>query len=274
MKTRLAIGLVIATVLVAGLAGTALAAPLDQAARPGAVAGQVTGINGNTLDVQSLRGETVQVQTDAQTRFRVPGAPGATIADIQVGDAIVARGQRTNNVLHANGVAVLPANLRDQATGKVTSIEGSALALEDKDGNAVNVQTTPITLFNSPNNPKASFSDIKVGDMVVAAGVRQGDTLTAARVGFKTPPARKPGPIVLGAISAVQGSALTLKQPFGETLTVNTSASTFVVKRGADGASVISVSDLQVDDKVMVIGPRSADNTQIDARAIIVGQAK
>jgi Cu/Ag efflux protein CusF len=274
MKTKLAIGLLIATVLVAGLAGTALAAPLDQAAKPGTVAGQVTSINGNTLDVQSLRGETVQVQTDAQTRFRVPGVPGATITDIKVGDAIAARGQRTNNVLHAKGVAVLPANLRDQVIGKVTSIEGSTLMLEDKDGNSVNVQTTPITLFNSPNNPNASFSDIKVGDMVVVAGVRQGDTMTAARVGFKTPPARKPGPIVLGAISAVHGSTLTLKQPFGETLTVNTNASTFVVKRGADGAGAISVSDLRVDDKVMVIGPRSAENTQMDARVIVASQGK
>jgi hypothetical protein len=100
-----------------------------------------------------------------------------------------------------------------------------------------------------------------------------GDTLTAGQVNFRT--LRKPNsPITLGQINTIEGNSLTLKLPFGETLTVNTTATTLVVERGQGGAQVGSLSDLTASEGVMVIGTRSEDGGSITALVIVVGRGK
>jgi len=56
------------------------------------IPGEVTSVEGTTLTVQDPE-DTHTVLTDDQTRFRVPGVEEATIADIQVGDRILAIGK-------------------------------------------------------------------------------------------------------------------------------------------------------------------------------------
>jgi hypothetical protein len=57
-----------------------------------AIPGEVIGIEGTTLTVQDPK-DTHTVLTDDQTRFRVPGVEEPTIADIEVGDDVLAIGR-------------------------------------------------------------------------------------------------------------------------------------------------------------------------------------
>lgn len=52
--------------------------------------GTLTAVDGTTLVLQTKDGE-VRVATDAQTRFRVPGRPNASLSDLQPGMTVVVR---------------------------------------------------------------------------------------------------------------------------------------------------------------------------------------
>ena len=92
-------------------------------------------------------------------------------------------------------------------------------------------------------------------------------------MGFHTP-REKLGPAARGKISAINGSTLTLQQPFGQSLTVTTDANTFVVKRSDDGRQIIKVSDLTVGEGIAVLGIRSSDGKSMAAKVIIEGKGE
>jgi hypothetical protein len=266
MKTKFFAGLLVAAMLLASV-GVAVAAPAE--VRPGRIAGDVTAINGNTLTVQTLKQGVVKVQTDANTRFHMKDNPHATLADVKVGDLIIARGPRTNDVLHANVVVIVPANLRDLVAGKVQAITGSTIVITKKDGSTLNVATNADTKFHSPDKPNATLADVKVGDLLEAAGVLSGNTLTAGQVRFHSPK-QHTGPIAFGVINSVSGNSLKLDSG----LTVNFNGDTMIVKRGPGGATVGSVADLVKGAPVTVIGTRSADGASMNAVAIVIGKGK
>ena len=267
MKTKWLVGLLAVAMLVVTV-GTAAAAPAE-INRPNVVTGQVKAVNGSTLTIEQGQGPQLPVVTDAQTRFHARDNATVTLADIAVGDHITARGQWQNGQLLARDVVLMP----ERVGGMVTAINGTTLAITKLDGSALNVATTSTTKFQTKDNPNAQLSDIKVGDVIEAAGELNGDTLTAIRVGFRTP-IEKTGPFALGKISAVDSNSLTLNIGFGRDLTVNVSSSTFIVKRDGQGGQVIQLSDLTVGEKVLVIGVRSSDGSSMDARTIVAGKGE
>lgn len=271
MKTKLFASLVVVAMLLATV-GVAAAAPVE-VKRGDALMGDVTAITGNTLTVQTLAQGVVKVQTDANTRFRMKDKSNADLSDINVGDRIAARGLRTNAVLHADVVVIVPANLHDVVLGEVQSINGNTVVVTKRDGATVNVVTSATTKFHTKDNPNASLADVKVGDGLQAAGVLSGDTLNAAEVRSGPAPKRQSsnGPLALGQIKSIDGSVLTLNTGFGGSLTVNLNSSTFIVVRGQGGATIGSPADLVQGAGVMVIGTRSSDGTSISAVAILIG---
>ena len=69
------------------------------------VAGQVTAVDGSTITVKRLDGTTETIHVDASTAYTVAGVTTATLADIKVGDFIVAQGtQRADGSLDAAAV--------------------------------------------------------------------------------------------------------------------------------------------------------------------------
>lgn len=73
------------------------------------IAGEVKSIEGTTLTVAD-KNDTHEVHTDAQTQFYVPGVEQPTLADIHVGDHILAVGRpEANKALLARWVALKPA---------------------------------------------------------------------------------------------------------------------------------------------------------------------
>lgn len=71
--------------------------------------GEVLAKNGATLTVATDRGN-VDVLTDANTRYRVPGVDNPTLDDVHVGDtvAVIAVSQGAGGGLLATGIGVLP----------------------------------------------------------------------------------------------------------------------------------------------------------------------
>lgn len=71
--------------------------------------GEVLAKNGATLTVATDRGN-VDVLTDANTRYRVPGVETPTLDDVHVGDtvAVIAVSQGAGGGLLATGIGVLP----------------------------------------------------------------------------------------------------------------------------------------------------------------------
>ena len=265
MKTKVVLSRVVVAMLMASV-GVVSAAPA-QVDRPNVVVGQVKSISGTTLTIERGQGPQLQVVTDAQTKFVSKDNANLTLAEIQVGDAITARGQWQNGQLLAKHVLLMP----DRAGGLVTAITGTTLAITKLDGSTLSVATTSSTKFVTKDNPNAQFADIKVGDLIEAVGALNGSTLTATRVSFRTP-IEKTGPFAMGKISAVGSNSLTLNTGFGRDLTVNVSSSTFIVKRDGQGGQVIGLSDLTVGENVLVIGVRSSDGNSMDARTIIAGK--
>jgi hypothetical protein len=266
MKTKFFAGLLVVAMLLASV-GVVAAAPAE--VRPLQIAGNVTAIDGTTLTVQTLARGVMKVQTDASTRFHMKDKLHATLADVKVGDLITARGRRTTDGLHANVVVIVPANLRDLVAGKVQSINGSTIVITKKDASTVNVATSADTKFHSPDKPDATLSDVKVGDVLEAAGVLSNNTLTAGQVRFHSPK-QHTGPIAFGLIDSVNGNSLKLDSG----LTVNFSDSTLIAKRGKDGATVGGLADLVKGARVMVIGQRNVDDTSMNAVAMVIGKAK
>jgi Domain of unknown function (DUF5666) len=266
MKHRVLMSLMVVVLLLA-MAGTSAAAPAEVGNRDGVV-GDVKSISGTVFTLSTPERGDVQVQTTARTRYRAKDNPHFSLADLKVGDRVAVQGRWQDGKLQANMVGLIPAELRDKAMGQVQSIAGSTIAITKPDGSALSVVTTAETKFHARGIENPSPANIKVGDVIIATGVLEDDTLTASQVGFQTPRA-KTGPMAAGKIATINGSTLALQQPFGQTLTVTTDANTFVVQRGEDGLVVSSVSDLKVGDGVAVLGVRSSDGKSIAAKAIL-----
>ena len=85
---KIVLSLVLAA-LVLSLGSVAWAAESEQGCF---LRGQVTAIEGTTLTVKTPDGER-QVTTSDETRFRIRGVENPTIADVKVGDYILAGGE-------------------------------------------------------------------------------------------------------------------------------------------------------------------------------------
>jgi hypothetical protein len=275
MKHKMLISLMVVAMLAAiGTApvGTAAAAPAEVGNRD-AVIGDVKAIGGTVFTLTTPERGDVQVQTTDRTRYRAKDNPDFSGADLKIGDRVAVQGRWQDGKLQANVVGLIPAELRDKAMGQVQSISGSTMAITKPDGSALSVTTTAATKYHAKGIENPALADIKVGDVIIATGVLKNDTLTASHVGFQTPRAQT-GPLTPGKIATINGGTLTLEQPFGQSLTVTTDASTFVVQRGEDGLVVINVSDLKVGDAVAVLGVRSSDGTSIAAKTILAGDGE
>jgi hypothetical protein len=268
----------LAVTLALGSAGFAYAepgGPPRQARRGALIQGEVTAIAGDALTVETERRGEITVQTDADTKFRAKDNADFSLADIQVGDTIAARGRFIDDTtLQARLVALVPPELADHVRGEVAAIDGDTLTVEDKDGNEVGVVTSADTRFHLRGKPDASIDDIEPGMRLAAAGQFDADgNLAALQVLAGEPRERrllKGGPIVAGKVSEVNDGEFVLLYPDDSTLTVTTGASTIVITRGENGPTLGSLEDIEQDARIVVLGVPSEDGSRIDARVILL----
>jgi hypothetical protein len=140
----------------------------EQVAR---LVGQIAAIEGTTLVLETTGGQ-VDVLTDANTVFRIPGVENASLDDITFGDKTVAAGTwEGETTFHAVGVGV-----GGRREGQPGGVRGRAITIGDNSlvvGTArgpVTVLVNGKTQFRVPGVDEPSLADVEEGAQVGARG--------------------------------------------------------------------------------------------------------
>ncbi len=262
---KIVLSLVLAT-LVLSLGSVAWAAAPEQGRF---LLGQVTAIEGTTLTVKTPDGER-QVTTNDETRFRIPGVENPTIADVNVGDYILARGE-----LDSTGTFVAQAILavsgqrvgRFIAQGTVSAIEGTTLVLDTLQGEKQ--VTTDEAIFWAPDVENPSLADVQVGDPVVAWGRPDEDGSLAARLVAIASAEELREHAVRGRVTAVEGQTLVIITREGEKEVVTTSETYFHVPNVEEP----DLDDIEAGCIIAALGQKDDDGT-FTAQIVAVARAR
>ncbi len=167
--------------------------------RPG-IMGTVTAIEGNTITLKTMQGETATVKIKPDTQFHRQREE-AKLADIKVGDQIGVRSERDGNTVTAQTVMIAPPGgfgaMRGEGrgegmgrgeggsgrgmmnpadlgktfiAGEVTKIEGTKLTIKRPDGETQTIQADEQTSFRNDKRESITLADIKVGDHIMGRG--------------------------------------------------------------------------------------------------------
>jgi RNase P/RNase MRP subunit p29 len=262
---KIVLSLVLATLLLS-LGSVAWAAEPQQICF---LRGQVTAIEGMTLTVKTPEGER-QVTTSDETRFRIRGVANPTIANVNVGDYILAKGESDGiGTFVAKAVLVMPSQRvgRFIAQGTVTAIEGTTLVLDTLQSEKQ--VTTGEAIFWAPDVENPSLADVQIGDQVVALGrPDEGGSLRARLVAIASAEELREH-TVRGKVTAVEGQTLVITTREGEKEVVTTSETHFHVPNVEEpGLDVIEVGCI-----IAALGQKDDDGT-FTAQIVAVARAR
>ena len=151
--------------------------------------GRVTAANDESLLVQI--GENVAtVIIEEDSHLHVPGIEDATLADIGVGDWVLAVGRPTGLCeMTALAVAVLPAarTHRFAVRGEVQAIKDSEITIQDGEGENCLILTDDATRLIVAGVEEPTMADIHVGDGIRVLGAPAEDDAILARLIFVRP---------------------------------------------------------------------------------------
>ncbi len=157
--------------------------------------------------------------------------------------------------------------------GTVTAINGTSITITDEHDSATYTIDASAATFKKAAVGAApttvTIADIKVGDEVSAMGTLSGTTLAATEVmdgrfgghGMGGPGGHGRGPGVMGTVTSVNGSTITVKNHDGTVYSVNAGSAT--VSKMTTG----SLSDVVVGDTIGVQGDVSG--TSVTAKSIM-----
>lgn len=178
---KLVIGLLLALVVISG-ASLAYAASEGRGpggARGGA-GGEVTAVGDSSLTVENRNGESITVNVTDETVVNLVETGGqGSLSDIEVGDNVRVRGSRNDDgSVDARGIALLPDG--DSVGGRVTSVDGSTITVENRDSSATIIVSDSTTFRNQDET--LSLSDVTEDAHVRAFGDLQGDDSLSAQL--------------------------------------------------------------------------------------------
>jgi len=196
----------------------------------------------------------VTIHTTSSTTYTRAGKTVSASA-VTAGERIAVRGSRqSDGSVNATQIEiVLPT-----VSGDVTAVSGGDITVRDRFGGALTIHTTGATTFTRAGQ-KATLADVAVGERIAATGTKNGDnSLTAETVQIALPRAA-------GTITAINGSDITVKDPFGATVVIHTSGATQFVSltKGANGPqrTTIHLADLKVGERISAEGTRAGDGS-------------
>ncbi|MEI8051806.1 MAG: DUF5666 domain-containing protein [Actinomycetes bacterium] len=143
-------------------------------------------------------------------------------------------------------------------TGTVTAMSPASLTIQKIDGTSVTFALDGSTVFKKGHSAAAA-SDVTVGSKVSVVPTTKGST-TAAAVIIDVPH-------LVGKVTAVDGSTITLADSDGFWRTVSVDGSTTYSKAGASA----SASDVTVGQVIGVEGSVDANHTTLDASSVSIG---
>jgi preprotein translocase subunit YajC len=158
-------------------------------------------------------------------------------------------------------------------TGTVTAISGSTIAIKsNRDNTTYNVVTANAKIYKGPT--VKTLADIKVGDFVIVEGSMQADKFMATRIldtqfDMKFPENGKwdnfkPG--IIGTVSAVSGTTLTVTAKDGTVYTVATADAKFQKEKG----TASTINEVKVGDTVLIQG--TVNGTSVTAKNVFDSQ--
>jgi len=241
------------------------------------VAGQVTSVSGDTINLTGRRAGAVTVTVGATTAY-TEAQQAASLADVHIGSRIMACGTGNSTNVQATKVyIVLPL-----ANGVVTTVNGSTLTLTSLDGATRTVTVSSATTYDKDGH-SASLGDITNGTAIAAQGSIGSDgVLSAVRVEIQTPR-------VAGQVTSVNGSTITLSNARGargvigtnettgvsETITVVTSdQTTYRVISATAGMTPTTTTgtagDVKTGVSIIAQGTLRSDGKTLDALRITI----
>ncbi len=153
------------------------------------VMGTVTSVNGAIITIAGKNNTTYAIDTTGAKIFKNRNTV-ITIADIKVGDIIMAQG--TVNGTNVTATTVFDGKpiigKRNQGNfpgvmGIVTGISGTTISLTAKDNTLYSIETTSATVIEKGIPPvKTQLSEIAVGDTLMIRGVVNGTHVTAEKI--------------------------------------------------------------------------------------------
>ncbi|MBI2941772.1 MAG: hypothetical protein HYY04_15180 [Chloroflexi bacterium] len=232
----------------------ALAADLIQVF-PSSISGIVRVATSDSLTIETRAANGAATQTVAigsSTRV-TRGRTLATLADITVGDQVMATGYRTaTGALAADAIQVLPRTI----SGIVKAIAESSITVETRSASGTATETVAVSATTRVlrGRTQVTAADIAVGDRVAGTGYRDSAGALAADTIQIFPHT------ISGVVKSATVDTLTLETRSASgtaTETVAVSNST----RVARGRAVATLADIVVGDRVTVTGYRNAAGT-------------
>ena len=273
MKRRYKFMLIILTLALSlGLATTAWAA--NPEADGGLLRGQVTAIDGDSLTVETRRGE-VTLLTDGETVFEVPGVENATLADIAIGDLVVIRAVRAENGTPlARHVTVIPDGSLDDKVlqGVITALDGDTFQLRTREGE-MTVHTYESTVFRIPDVENPTIADLREKMPVAVMGQYDDadNQVFHANAVSVIPGQILKRHVVRGELTAIEGTTLVVAiGPNGdEEQRVQTTEETIFRVPGVENPSI---DDLNVGDRIVALGHRDENDNFVAKIVTVVPQ--
>jgi hypothetical protein len=252
--------------------------PVEMAQRRFLVQGHVAAVEGRTVTVDTGQGERVVI-TDGDTRFFIPGMQEAKIADVLVGEPVLALGEPDGDgALIARVVAIVtPAQVaRHTVRGVVRAIEDDTLGLATRRGE-VRVETDGETIFRVPGVEGPGIDDLNIRDLVVVVGRWDAEAeVFHARVVALIP--RWPSHLrfLRGEVTGLEGRTVLLEALQGEVAVLTDSDTIFRipgvddpglddVRAGDKLGALVARTDVGLLAKVVLV--RRADETLTEALA-------
>ena len=211
------------------------------------LAGELAGIDGRTLRVETHRG-LATVRVDDETVCRIPGVERPGLDDLQVSQRVATRG-----TLNADGVLVARVVAaprmqphRRRAQGELLAVEGDTLILRVGRERRVSVLTDAETVFRVPGVENPALADLEVGDRVAGEGMVDEGGVRAALVVVLPEQVTR----LNGEVTGIDGATLTA-ETLGGQVDVSTGADTVYRIAGIEDATL---GDVAAGDRVSLVG--------------------
>lgn len=230
--------------------------------------GLIMAVEGTTLTVRTGQG-TVNVLTDEQTLFHLPRVEEPTVADVGVGQVVLVLGRPEGESFRAAAVAVVSrrAIRRHTVRGRVSAVDDQTLTVDTPRGEQL-VFVDDQTRLRMPGVETPGLSDITPGMWVVAAGFHGEDGGLQARV-ILVISEHLQRRALRGEVTAIEGNVLTLETQRGEVQVLTDENTRY---RSLAGAGQLSLGDIEVGSRVLVLGRRGEEGDALAVSVILLPQ--
>ena len=165
------------------------------------VMGSITELNGQSMTLKTMSGESVTVALSESTRYMKDRQP-VTISDFKVGDMVMIRGENTGqNAWKADLVATRTGGGQDFreglgkrfVVGELKSIDGLKLTIARPDGVTQTITVDESTSFRK-NGESVTLADVHPGDHVMGRGETKNGTFVPSMLVVGDLGMMSPGP--------------------------------------------------------------------------------